>query len=67
MKKLSIFLLALVASAGSMFASNTSVDGIWYNFDNGTLTAEVTYRGNQFNSYNEYSGEVVIPSSVTYS
>ena len=67
MKKLSIFLLALVAGAGTMFASDTSVDGIWYTFDDEHLTAEVTFRGAAYNSYSgEYSGEVVIPSSVTY-
>ena len=67
MKKLSIFLLALVAGAGTMFASDTSVGGIWYNFDDEHLTAKVTYQGAAYNSYwDEYSGEVVIPSSVTY-
>ena len=67
MKKLSIFLLALLSSAGTMLASYTSVDGIWYNFDDGNLTAEVTYQGDKYISYsNRYSGEVVIPSSVTY-
>ena len=67
MKKLSIFLLALTASVGILFASDTSVDGIWYNFNDENLTAEMTYRGVYSSSYsNEYSGEVVIPSSVTY-
>ncbi|MBR4263791.1 MAG: leucine-rich repeat domain-containing protein [Paludibacteraceae bacterium] len=66
MKKLTTLLLALVAGAGTMFASNTSVDGIWYNFDDGNLTAEVTYRGDYSSAWEEYSGEVVIPSSVTY-
>ena len=53
-------------------ASNTSVknaDGvdIWYNFDISTKTAAVTYRGFFYDSYSdEYSGEVVIPSTVTY-
>ncbi len=66
MKKLSIFLLALLSGAGTMFASDTSVDGIWYNFD-GNLTAEVTFQGDAYNSYSDrYSGEVVIPASVTY-
>ena len=67
MKKLSIFLLALLSGAGTMFASDTSVDGIWYNFDDGNLTAEVTYRGDEYDTYaDEYSGEVIIPASVTY-
>ena len=67
MKKLSIFLLALVAGVGTIYASNTKVNGIWYDFDSSSETATVTYRGSTYNSYyNEYSGEVVIPSSVTY-
>ena len=59
-------LLAVATIAGTMFASNTQVDGIWYNFDDEHLTAEVTYQGaNYTSSSKEYSGEVVIPSSVT--
>ena len=66
-KKIFTFLLALAAGAGTMLASDTSVDGIWYDFDGEHLTAEVTYQGDKYNSYlDEYSGEVVIPSSVTY-
>ena len=65
--KLFTLLLAVAASVGTMYASNTQVDGIWYNFDNSTKTASVTFRGNYSDSYsNEYSGSVVIPSSVTY-
>ncbi len=66
-KKIFTLLLAIVASVGTLFASNTQVDGIWYNFDSSTQTAEVTYRGSNYASYsNEYSGSVTIPSSVTY-
>ena len=51
-----------------MFASDTSVDGIWYDFDSSTQTASVTYRGVSSSTfYDEYSGSVSIPSSVTYS
>ena len=65
--KLFTLLLAVATSVGTMLASDTSVDGIWYNFDDEHLTAEVTFRGTEYDSYsNEYSGEVVIPSSVTY-
>lgn len=50
-----------------MFASDTEVDGIWYNFDDNTLTAEVTYYGASAYAYSgEYSGTVTIPSYVTY-
>ena len=66
--KLFSFFLVLVASVGTIFASDTSVDGIWYDFNSSTLTASVTYRGSSGNAYkDEYSGSVVIPASVTYS
>ena len=67
MKKLFTFFLALAASAGTMFASNTQVDGIWYDFDDSDQTASVTYRGSSYYDLsNDYSGAVVIPASVTY-
>ena len=56
-----------VAASMSMWASNTEVDGIWYDFDSSSKTASVTYRGSNFGFYSDrYSGSVVIPSSVTY-
>lgn len=59
-KKLFILLLAVAASVGTVWASDTSVDGIWYDFDNTNNTATVTYRGSNYDSYNnEYSGSVV--------
>ncbi len=65
--KLFTLLLAVAAGIGTMFASDIQVDGIWYNFDSSTQTAEVTYQGSNYSSYsNEYSGEVVIPASLTY-
>ena len=58
---------ALTLSAGALFASDTSVDGIYYNFDDANLTATVTYRGSYSYSYTgEYTGDVVIPATVTY-
>ncbi len=62
-----LLLLLLVASVSAIYASDTQVDGIWYDFDNSTKTASVTYRGSKCNSYsNEYSGSVIIPETVTY-
>ena len=49
----------------SLHASYTSVDGIWYDFDNSNLTARVTYQGGSYYK-NEYTGAVVIPEKVTY-
>ena len=67
MKKLFTLFLALVASVGIIYASDTQVDGIWYNFNESNKTAIVTFRGISYSDYdNEYSGSVVIPPSVTY-
>ena len=66
-KKIFTLFLALVANVGIIYASDTQVDGIWYNLDIFDEEASVTYRGKYSNSYkNEYSGNVVIPASVTY-
>ena len=64
--KIFTLLLAVAASVGTMFASDTQVDGIWYDFDTSTKTASVTYRGSSYSTYLEYSGSVVIPASVVY-
>ena len=64
-KKIFTLLLAVTASVGTMFASDTQVDGVWYDFDRRTKTASVTYEGSSYYK-DEYSGSVVIPSSVTY-
>ena len=67
MKKLFTLFLALVASVGMIYASNISVGGIWYDFDSSSKTARVTYRGSSYDSYsNDYTGDIVIPASVTY-
>ena len=64
MRKLFFLLLALVATT-SLWAHDVEVDGIYYNYlDNNNV--EVTYRGNYYDSYEEYAGEVIIPSTVTY-
>ena len=58
---------ALTLSAGALFASDTAVGGIYYDFDATNLTAAVTYRGSYDYEYaNEYTGNVVIPATVTY-
>ncbi len=56
-----------MAGAGTLFASNTKVDGVYYNFNNNDQTAEVTFYGNNWSRYSdEYKGNVVIPDKVTY-
>ena len=64
MKKLFFLFLALIATT-SLLAEDFSVDGIYYNYLDGN-NVEVTYRGDFADSYEEYSGAVTIPASVTY-
>ena len=67
MKTKSLFAaFMLLFSATSMWASDTSVDGIWYDFYSSTMTASVTYSGSGYYEFDRYSGTVVIPSSVVY-
>jgi hypothetical protein len=65
-KKIFILFLTLAASMETMFASDAYVDGIYYNLDANSLTASVTYQGASSSSFDEYTGAIVIPSSITY-
>ena len=59
--------LALLASVGFIYASNTQVDGIYYDFDSTNKTARVTYRGSYGQEYkNEYINRITIPKTVRY-
>ncbi len=59
--------ITLITSVGTVFASNTVVNNIWYDFDDITQTAIVTYKGETYYSYGqEYSGAITIPTTVTY-
>ena len=75
MKQLNItFLLTMLMSMIGIqaFAHDievTNADGItiYYNYINNSTELAVTHRGNDYDSYsNEYSGNVVIPETVTY-
>lgn len=52
-------LLAFVAITFSSYAYNVCVDGIYYNINNATKEAEVTY------GVRDYTGSVTIPSVIT--
>ena len=75
MKKLNQFsraIIAIVMMLGmslSTLAHDFYVGGIYYNILNKTAkTVEVTYRGSSSSAYSgEYTGDVVIPNSATYS
>ena len=63
-KKLFTLLLAVAASVGTMFAwdyERVQIGDLYYNLDATSQTAEVTTQ-----NIGGYSGDIVIPSSVTY-
>lgn len=65
-KSLVLAVIGLLCSI-SVSAHDFEVDGIYYTITSSTdMTVGVTYRGGFFNSYDEYSGTVSIPESVTH-
>ena len=67
--KLFTLLFALLSASGA-FAAGTKIGNLYYNLDENTRTAEVTFEAAPWNgngySYASLSGAVVIPSSITY-
>ena len=63
-KQLLAALLMLCSAIAS--AHDFEAGGIYYKIINATKTVAVTYKGNYYSAYNEYSGVVTIPASVTY-
>ena len=59
-----LFTVLLLLCSSVIYAHDFEVDGIYYNFID-TETVEVTYKGSSYSSA-AYSGDIVIPSSVTY-
>ena len=60
-------LLTLLCLSLSARAHDAEVDGIFYNLNAANKTATVTFQGDNIYSYdNEYSGDVVIPETVSY-
>ncbi len=60
-----LLFFALLATT-TLWAHDFSVNGIYYNFLDDNNVA-VTYKGSDYYEYsNEYSGEVIIPETVTY-
>ena len=77
MKKANFCLISLLTVLMSMVGAKASAhdievanaDGvtIYYRWNSDKTELSVTYRGDDYwSSYDEYSGNVVIPSSVTY-
>lgn len=62
--KLFTLFLAIAASIGTLLADKVLIGDLYYNLNATSLTAEVTYKSLTANTY---SGDIVIPSSLTYS
>ena len=60
-----LLLVALFLTSIPISTYGFEVDGIYYKITT-AKTVEVTYKGNSWYEYNEYSASVTIPSSVTY-
>ncbi len=54
-----LFIISILPYAA--FADAVKIGSLWYNLDESTMTAEVTSSGGD-----SYSGDIVIPGSVTY-
>lgn len=65
MKKRLLLFLSIILSF-SAFAHDVEIDGIFYNLNKIDKTATVTYEGADYYSEVEYSGDIVIPSSITH-
>ena len=62
-----ISMLGVKASAHDIAVANADGVTIYYNYINNNTELAVSYRGISYSDYsNEYSGDVVIPDSVTY-
>ena len=66
MKRFYSLLILLFGVLCTLMAHDVVVNGIYYNLDNTNKTAKVTYKGISGSSEKEYSGSVIIPSSITY-
>ena len=66
MKKSLLLLFAAFATLAASSQTKIEIEGIWYNLNAETKQAEVTYKGNSYNQYKEYSFAITIPSTVTY-
>ena len=65
MKKTLLSLIALFITVIA-FAYDAQIDGIYYNLNTATKTAEVTYDGSPYDGADYFQTEITIPSSITY-
>lgn len=60
-----LLILGLLMSFILSIQAQTLIDGIYYTLNSSKSTCTVTYKSSS--TYNSYSGDIVIPSTVTYS
>ena len=66
-KKLLLSFFAMLMPLLASAQTKVEINGIWYNLLSSTKQAEVTYKGSRCDEYwNEYSGSITIPATVTY-
>ena len=62
-----LLICATITFAHGFAAANSDGKTIYYNYNTDGTSVSVTYRGTSYNDYyNEFSGEIVIPETVTY-
>ena len=62
-----LLMAAMLLCSLSASADPIEIDGIWYNLVSKVKTAEVTFKGDSYDSYSgEYSGSITIPATVTH-
>ena len=66
MKKSILLLFAAFATLMASAQTKVEIDGIWYNLVSKAKQAEVTFKGDNSWDYEEYSGSITIPATVTY-
>ena len=66
MKKNILLLFAAFATLAASAQTKVEIGGIWYNLDESTQKAEVTYKGDYASQYDEYSGSITIPATINH-
>lgn len=62
--RITFFAIVLLMGVNPSQAYDVQIDGIYYNVDKSSKTAEVTYESSTY--YRSYSDEVIIPRSITH-
>lgn len=65
--RLALGLVLAVAACTVALAHDFVVNGIYYEHNRDGASVTVTYKGASYNIYDEYFGDVTIPSRVTFS